>query len=165
MNFKSTRYRFASVHIGQNLLWFFSHPPAFTRLPIRANYTGLTHCFIMAQVCATGSCHGNESVCVAASALPFSSCLLPSSSFFIFGCHMPSFAPSTWVTCHIQLSTCGLLCLPSFCKSLSPVSAAHQSLQEFSISLLHLSCSYLSLFLQGYHKEHSSGSGRELWRR
>lgn len=46
-------YRFASVHIAQNLLCYFSHPPAFTRLPVRANYKGLTHHSIMAQVCAT----------------------------------------------------------------------------------------------------------------
>lgn len=155
-------YGFASVHIGQNLLCYFFHPPAFPGLPISANYDGLTHHSIMAQVCATVvplewiSLRG----CISLALF-----LLPSSFFFIFRCHMPSFASSTWVTCHIQLSTCGLLCLPSFCKSLFPVSAAHHTLQEFSISLLHLSCSYLSLFLQGYHKDHSSGSRRELCRR
>lgn len=63
MNFRTMHYGFASVHIGQNLLCYFSHPPAFTRLPIRANYEGLTHHSIKAQVCATVAAIGmNQSV-------------------------------------------------------------------------------------------------------
>lgn len=117
MNFRAMHYGFASVHTGQNLLCSFSHPPAFTRLPIRTNYEGLTHGSIMAQVCATVAAIGmNQSVWLH-QPCPFPPASYPAlfSSFLDATC-LPSFllreTPATFSSLPMVFSACLLFANP-----------------------------------------------------